>query len=116
MQRMRTRVGALALGTSVTVSGSSFVAHHGHCVSGSGDGALSLSRCCFHVVIFADTSASVLAVAVRPTQSPTEKRTSPSVAGSSRRIVSSAQIIVAARCSWSSVSSRRVYRSSTATP
>jgi hypothetical protein len=73
--------GRLFAGCRVAVSGSRSKPHQGQFVNGSGDGAVLLLRCFFHAVIFSLTSARVLAVAVRPTQSPTLKRTAPSVSG-----------------------------------
>ena len=70
--------------------------HHGQLVSGNGDDAVFDALFLYSMTAFLACSM-VLAVAERPTQRPTEKRTSPSFSGACFRSRSSAHTSVAAR-------------------
>src|SRR3972149_2836072 len=69
-----TSVGDFLLGLSMKLSGPSLARHHGQWVSGKGDDGF-FAELVLYSVSFSPTSVMVLAVALRPTHSPTAKRT-----------------------------------------
>ena len=97
--------------------GSISAPHHGHTANWCGDPTPNTGRRPLRSASTTSADCSVrLGVVLRPTHSPSRKGVSPHFAVSPNRICSQAQISVAARWNCCSVSSRRVYRISTATP